>query len=347
LEQYERVTEYLAEHPKFEHPMRKQGPTDKAKFLKDSIAAMLKAFTFYITSAHNQYSAEAYRNTLTELAPNSPEFKQMEKVEAEQKAKNAKAEEERKLQNAKAAEEGKQRAAAQFKKNKETFLDPYKGGSVRVGRGEIWTYAANGTLTAPGCKMTWNGSDLEGDILGYGGWSGTNFQYTWNGRIFASYDWSGSPANTFAPHYTTGARAIWNWTGTHLTPNEESWKKDTCVVEGSVPLPCVLFVGLKAYLAKMTSLFNGDNKCAATLWGDDRTACSLCDNCRQADNFRDGCTVCTSQISFPQNRAYVCKTCVNYLSYCARCGVIGARHAAFICDECQYNWKDKCCRKIR
>jgi len=344
LEQYGRIEEFFAENPKFEHPMRKQVSVDKAKFTKDTIASMLKAFTFYISSEYHTYSAEAYRTTLTDIAPNSPELKQMEKVEQEQKVKKEKAEAEKKVQQEKYAAEEKIRIAAQRKKNKETFMDPYKGGTIRVGRGEVWNYAADGTLSTGNIKMIWNGTDLEGNVLGYGGWSADNFQYTYNGRIFASYDWSGSPTNTFNPHFTTGARPIWTWNGTHLTTNENGWQKDTCVVEGSVPLPCVLFAALKAYLVKMTSLFNGEGKCGATLWNEG-TACSLCDNCRQADNFRDGCAVCTTSIMFPKNRAYVCKTCVNYLSYCARCGVIGARHAAFICDDCQYNWKDKCCRK--
>jgi len=72
--------------------------------------------------------------------------KEIDKIEVEEKAKKAKAEAERAAANAKAAEEERIRIAAHRKQQKETFMDPYKGGTIRVGRGETWNYAADGII---------------------------------------------------------------------------------------------------------------------------------------------------------------------------------------------------------
>ncbi|KXS22434.1 hypothetical protein M427DRAFT_172427 [Gonapodya prolifera JEL478] len=242
------------------------------------------------------------------------------------------------------AETRKKEIEEREKKLKAIYLEPYTGGAVRAGN-DVWRYYSDGTLKSDSCEIRFNGSGFfpQSGISNGGYWNGETFTWSANWKDVLALDWN-DKNGTFSPRYSeplmTGS---WRWDGAELIPSNEAYRSRVAAVEGSVPLPLVLFVAVSAWLRETLPRVNGDRLCRTHLWESDagrHRQGKICRDCRKREHGSSHtCPIDGSKIYFPRNPAMTDGT---HGDRCVRCGGLNDLIPAWLCDDCGRNFEKKC-----
>ncbi|KAI9330240.1 hypothetical protein DFJ73DRAFT_859200 [Zopfochytrium polystomum] len=232
----------------------------------------------------------------------------------------AELEAERKIQAAEFAAARERDQAEAEAKRALIYLKPYTGGKVRIGS-SVWT---GGTFSGEGVEVRFDGSNISpvSGIPNYGYWNGESFQWFSNFSSPVNLLWTES-SQSFQPKYTQLPMMVsWTWDGTNLVPNSEKFAGRVAHVEGSVPLPLVVFAALSRWLQDLLARVNGTKLCRTHLWPTDvQKHSSICGACCENRNV---CTLCTTR------------------HRCVRCNGFGNLRPAFCCDSCGSHFDSKC-----